>query len=108
MIELTKPLAVIKVENSSEKTIEKLGFTYDGAGIQLFNIKNLEPKKFGEVKIPTEYFRKETIIRMYTENGHIYKIKGNINKNDNIAISINLEKVNLDGSLEFEIVKEGC
>lgn len=41
---------------------------------------------------------------MYTENGHVYSIKKDIGKNENITIEISINEVKKDGSLEFDIL----
>lgn len=104
MINSKKTLATVKIRNNSNKYLDKLGFTYDGAGIQLFNLKDLDIKEIKEIEIPTEYFRDKTIIRMYTEDGHVYSIKEDIGKNENVTIEISINKVKKDGSLEFDIL----
>lgn len=102
MVDSKRPLAIIKIENNSNESIEKLGITYDGAGLQLFNLKDIEVREIKQIEIPTEYFRNKTIIRMYTENGHVYSIKKDVSKNEELVILVTLKKVNSDGSLEFE------
>lgn len=104
MINSKKTLATVKIRNNSNKYLDKLGFTYDGAGIQLFNLKDLAVKEIKEIEIPTEYFRDKTIIRMYTEDGHVYSIKEDIGKNENVTIEISINEVKKDGSLEFDIL----
>lgn len=104
MINSKKTLATVKIRNNSNKYLDKLGFTYDGAGIQLFNLKDLDIKEIKEIEIPTEYFRDKTIIRMYTEDGHVYSIKEDIGKNENVTIEISINEVKKDGSLEFDIL----
>ncbi|WP_055069274.1 hypothetical protein [Clostridium massiliamazoniense] len=104
MINSKKALATVRVKNNSNKYMDKLGFTYDGVGIQLFNLKNLGIKEIKEIEIPTEYFRDRTIIRMYTEDGRIYSIKEDVSKNENITIEISINEIKEDGSLEFDIL----
>lgn len=104
MINSKKTLATVKIRNNSNKYLDKLGFTYDGAGIQLFNLKDLAVKEIKEIEIPTEYFRDKTIIRMYTEDGHVYSIKEDVGKNENVTIEISINEVKKDGSLEFDIL----
>lgn len=104
MFNSKKDLAIVRVKNNSNKYVDKLGFTYDGAGIQLFNLKDLDIKEIKEIEIPTEYFRNRTIIRMYTEDGHVYSIKEDIGKNENITIEISINEIKKDGSLDFDIL----
>lgn len=103
MNQIRRAMMHISLNNRSNKIIDKLGVTYDGAGIQMFSFKDVMPKEIKEIEIPTEYIRNETIVRIYTDDGHVYKIKEKVKNNEDIIISIDLKDINKDGSLEFEV-----
>lgn len=99
-------MEIIKIKNKTNFIIDEIRITYDKNKYKGVFIKKINPESSKQTGISTINIPKNTTLKMYTKQGQSYVIKEGLCSNHVGTTIININSVNFDGSLEFEIDEE--